>query len=71
MQCLWFLEEEGLSYTRQAKYALALKRYHQIFNVRSRFLFPRNSACPDSIRCRSLRRSRRTSTTFTRTVSAR
>ncbi|KAL8280686.1 hypothetical protein RQP46_007009 [Phenoliferia psychrophenolica] len=33
MQCLWFLQEEGQSFERQAKYALALKRYHQIFNI--------------------------------------
>ncbi|KAK4702781.1 N-alpha-acetyltransferase 15/16, NatA auxiliary subunit, partial [Phenoliferia sp. Uapishka_3] len=33
MQCLWFLEEEGLSYTRQSQFALALKRYHTIFNI--------------------------------------
>lgn len=33
MQCLWLLEEEGDSYVRQSKYALALKRYHQIFAV--------------------------------------
>lgn len=38
MQALWLLHEEGLSYTRQEKFALALKRYHQIFNV-SIFLF--------------------------------
>lgn len=34
MQCLWFLEEEGVSFTRQKKFALALKRYQQIFDVR-------------------------------------
>lgn len=33
MQALWLLHEEGLSYTRQEKFALALKRYHQIFNI--------------------------------------
>ncbi|KAM0752180.1 N-terminal acetyltransferase A, auxiliary subunit [Meredithblackwellia eburnea MCA 4105] len=33
MQCFWFIEEEGLSYARQGKLALALKRYHQIYNI--------------------------------------
>ncbi|KAI5478629.1 hypothetical protein MNV49_004771 [Pseudohyphozyma bogoriensis] len=33
MQALWVLEEEGKSFARQSKFNLALKRYHQMFNV--------------------------------------
>lgn len=33
MQCLWLLQEEGESFVRQGRFALALKRYHQIFDV--------------------------------------
>jgi hypothetical protein len=33
MQCLWVLQEEGESFVRQGKFALALKRYHQMFDV--------------------------------------
>ena len=38
MQCLWFIQEEGASYSRQHKYALALKRFHQIFAVSCPYL---------------------------------
>lgn len=33
MQCVWFLTEDGLAYLRQRKLGLALKRFHQIYNV--------------------------------------
>lgn len=39
MQCLWLLQEEGDSFVRQSKFALALKRFHQIFAVSSSSVF--------------------------------
>ena len=33
MQCIWYLTEDGQSYLRQRKLGLALKRFHQMFNV--------------------------------------
>ncbi|RFU35927.1 hypothetical protein B7463_g393, partial [Scytalidium lignicola] len=33
MQCMWFLTEDGESYSRQAKYGLALKRFTSIYNI--------------------------------------
>ncbi|KAL9091595.1 MAG: hypothetical protein Q9159_001333 [Coniocarpon cinnabarinum] len=33
MQALWYLTEDGEAYARQARYGLALKRFHTIFNI--------------------------------------
>ena len=33
MQSVWYLTEDGQSYLRQRKLGLALKRFHQVFNV--------------------------------------
>ncbi|SCV69473.1 BQ2448_2493 [Microbotryum intermedium] len=33
MQCLWILQEEAESFSRQGKEAMALKRYHQLFDI--------------------------------------
>jgi tetratricopeptide (TPR) repeat protein len=33
MQCVWFLTEDGQSYTRQGKLGLALKRFTAVYNV--------------------------------------
>lgn len=33
MQCMWFLTEDGQSYTRQGKIGLALKRFTSIYNI--------------------------------------
>ena len=33
MQCMWFLTEDGEAYARQGKTGLALKRFHQIYNI--------------------------------------
>ncbi|KAK5091574.1 hypothetical protein LTR05_001759 [Lithohypha guttulata] len=33
MQCIWYLTEDGQAYIRQRKLGLALKRFHQIFNI--------------------------------------
>ncbi|KAF2722557.1 N-terminal acetyltransferase-like protein [Polychaeton citri CBS 116435] len=33
MQCVWFVTEDGESYARQRKYALALKRFKQIYDI--------------------------------------
>ncbi|KAM0786902.1 hypothetical protein ACM66B_002326 [Microbotryomycetes sp. NB124-2] len=33
MQCLWVIHEEAESYERQGKYAMALKRYQQLFRT--------------------------------------
>ncbi|KDE04801.1 hypothetical protein MVLG_04765 [Microbotryum lychnidis-dioicae p1A1 Lamole] len=33
MQCLWILQEEAESFLRQGKEAMALKRYHQLFDI--------------------------------------
>jgi len=33
MQCVWFLTEDGLSYVRQGKTGLALKRFTSIYNI--------------------------------------
>jgi N-alpha-acetyltransferase 15/16, NatA auxiliary subunit len=33
MQCVWYLTEDGQSYLRQRKLALAFKRFHQILNI--------------------------------------
>ena len=33
MQCQWYLYEDGMSYLRQGKYGLALKRFHSIYNT--------------------------------------
>jgi N-alpha-acetyltransferase 15/16, NatA auxiliary subunit len=33
MQCMWFLTEDGESYTRQNKLGLALKRFTAVYNV--------------------------------------
>lgn len=33
MQCVWFLTEDGLSYVRQRKYGLALKRFASVYNI--------------------------------------
>ena len=33
MQCVWYLTEDGRSYLRQRRIGLALKRFHQVFNV--------------------------------------
>ncbi|OCT52296.1 N-terminal acetyltransferase A complex subunit nat1 [Cladophialophora carrionii] len=33
MQCVWYLVEDGQSYLRQRRIGLALKRFHQVFNV--------------------------------------
>jgi len=37
MQCLWFLQEEGDSYAAQQDWGRALRRYHQILDVRRPF----------------------------------
>lgn len=36
MQCLWILQEEAESFSRQGNHGVALKRWHQIFKVRAR-----------------------------------
>ncbi|KAJ5729970.1 N-terminal acetyltransferase A complex subunit n.t1.c1 [Penicillium malachiteum] len=33
MQCVWYLTEDGEAYLRQKKLALALKRFHGVFNI--------------------------------------
>lgn len=66
MQCLWLLHEEGDSLVRQRKFALALKRYHQIFAVRVLLLLLRLLTSG-----RSSTRSRTTNSTSTRTASGR
>ncbi|OJJ49399.1 hypothetical protein ASPZODRAFT_1468944 [Penicilliopsis zonata CBS 506.65] len=33
MQCVWYLTEDGESYLRQKKLALALKRFHAVYNI--------------------------------------
>jgi N-alpha-acetyltransferase 15/16, NatA auxiliary subunit len=33
MQCVWFLTEDGESYTRQGNIGLALKRFHSVQNI--------------------------------------
>ncbi|KAF2460933.1 NMDA receptor-regulated protein 1-domain-containing protein [Lineolata rhizophorae] len=33
MQCLWYITEDGLSYARQGKYGLALKRFKAIYDM--------------------------------------
>ncbi|KAI9050717.1 hypothetical protein LZ554_004837 [Drepanopeziza brunnea f. sp. 'monogermtubi'] len=33
MQCMWFMTEDGKSYTRQGKLGLALKRFTSIYNI--------------------------------------
>jgi len=33
MQCLWFLTEDGEAYARRGNIGMALKRFHQIFNI--------------------------------------
>lgn len=33
MQCMWFLTEDGKSYSRQKNYGLALKRFTSIYNI--------------------------------------
>ncbi|KKK18615.1 hypothetical protein P175DRAFT_0504325 [Aspergillus ochraceoroseus IBT 24754] len=33
MQCVWYLTEDGESYLRQKKLALALKRFHSVYNI--------------------------------------
>jgi len=35
MQCLWIMIEEGNYYLKQQKYGKALRRFHQILDVRS------------------------------------
>ncbi|OQO12244.1 hypothetical protein B0A48_02885 [Cryoendolithus antarcticus] len=33
MQCVWFITEDGESYLRQGKYALALKRFKSVYDI--------------------------------------
>ena len=33
MQALWYLTEDGEAYARQARFGLALKRFHTVFNI--------------------------------------
>ena len=33
MQCIWFITEDGISYLRQQKLGLALKRFHAALNI--------------------------------------
>ncbi|CAI4211974.1 unnamed protein product [Parascedosporium putredinis] len=33
MQCMWFLTEDGEAFARRGETAMALKRFHQIFNI--------------------------------------
>ena len=33
MQCQWYIYEDGMSYRRQGRLGLALKRFHSIFNI--------------------------------------
>ena len=33
MQCVWYLTEDGESYLRQGKLALAFKRFQQVYNI--------------------------------------
>ena len=33
MQCQWYIYEDGMSYLRQGKLGLALKRFHSIYNI--------------------------------------
>ncbi|KAJ5086656.1 hypothetical protein NUU61_007963 [Penicillium alfredii] len=33
MQCVWFLAEDGEAFLRQKKLALALKRFHSVYNI--------------------------------------
>jgi len=33
MQCMWFLTEDGEAWERRGNHAMALKRYHTIFNI--------------------------------------
>lgn len=33
MQCIWYLTEDGEAYARENNIALALKRFHQIYNI--------------------------------------
>jgi len=35
MQCLWILDEEGNQYIKEQNYGKALRRFHQILDVRT------------------------------------
>ncbi|KAI9885297.1 MAG: Pyridoxine 4-dehydrogenase [Watsoniomyces obsoletus] len=33
MQCMWYITEDGESYSRQGRHGLALKRFHAVFDI--------------------------------------